>query len=409
MNTPGDSATRDTVRSLDQLERVTEFGPFVQSALELSPQTTIVAGLRYDWVKFAVHDRLIAGTNPDDSGERLMRALSSSLGIAVNPSRSLTVYGNVGSSFETPTTTELANSPSGAGGFNTGLKPQHAWSFELGARGSPDGRFTYSVALFQAEVRDALIPYEIAAPRFFYRNAGSTRHRGVELSSDLSVVPGLSLGAVWTYSDYRFREYSFTDTAGTHVLDGRALSGIPQNWLHVIVRAQPAAVAGAWAEVQQTYSSGYGASRERLGHRNRAVPADQQHRRDSGIAEYCYFARANRGRLLVWCLPAKAQQREWLRYANLEQRAGEHLCNSRARHRSDSRRFVSSERCSTLDSWECRGGAAAEPSRRAGRLEYGPRGSGLGGSANTRCKRPRLDTMPTGIGPRVTGRCRMRF
>jgi len=257
LNTPGDSATRDTVRSLHQLEHVTEFGPFVQSALELSPQTTIMAGLRYDWVKFAVRDRLITGTNPDDSGERLMRALSGSLGIAVNPSRSLTVYGNVGSSFETPTTTELANSPSGAGGFNTGLKPQHAWNFELGARGSLDGRLTYSIALFQAEVRDALIPYEIAAPRFFYRNAGSTRHRGVELSADLSVAPGLSLGAVWTYSDYRFRQYSFTDTAGIHVLDGRALTGIPDNWLHLMVRAQPVAFAGAWVEVQQTYSSGY--------------------------------------------------------------------------------------------------------------------------------------------------------
>jgi iron complex outermembrane receptor protein len=257
LNTPGDSATRGTVRSLDQLEHVTEFGPFVQSAIELSPQTTIMAGLRYDWVKFAVRDRLVAGTNPDDSGERLMRALSGSLGVAVNPSSSLTVYGNVASSFETPTTTELANSPSGAGGFNTGLKPQHAWNLELGARGSLDGRFIYSAALFQAEVRDALVPYEIAAPRFFYRNAGSTRHRGLELSGELSVVPGLSLGAVWTYSDYRFREYSFTDTAGTHVLDGRALAGIPDNWLHLTVRAQPVAFAGAWAEVQQTYSSGY--------------------------------------------------------------------------------------------------------------------------------------------------------
>jgi iron complex outermembrane recepter protein len=257
LNTPGDSAVRDTVRSLNQLEHVTEFGPFVQSALELSPRTTIMAGLRYDWVKFAVRDRLIVGRNPDDSGERLMRALSGSLGVAVNPSRSLTVYGNVGSSFETPTTTELANSPSGAGGFNTGLKPQHAWNFEVGARGSLDQRFIYSVALFQAEVRDALVPYEIAAPRFFYRNAGSTRHQGVEVGADLSVVPGVSMGATWTYSDFRFRNYSFTDTAGTHVLDGRPLAGIPVNWLHLTVRAQPAGFAGVWAELEPTYSSGY--------------------------------------------------------------------------------------------------------------------------------------------------------
>ncbi|MFN2571809.1 MAG: TonB-dependent receptor family protein [Gemmatimonadales bacterium] len=259
-NTAGDSARHDTTRTLDQLEHVTEIGPFVQSALELSPQTTITAGLRYDWVQFAVRDRLIstdsAAPNPDDSGDRLMRAFSGSLGIAVNPSKTVTLYGNVGSSFETPTTTELANSPSGAGGFNTGLRPQTAWSYEVGMRGNLGGRLVYGVAVFQADVRDALIPYEIAAPRFFYRNAGSTRHRGVEVNEDLSVTPAVSVNIAWTYSDYRFHHYSFTDTA-LHVLDGRALTGIPKHWLHLAARAQPAAVRGLWAEVEQTYSSGY--------------------------------------------------------------------------------------------------------------------------------------------------------
>jgi len=260
LNTPGDSATADTVRSLDQLERVTEVGPFVQSALELSPRTTITAGLRYDWVKFDVHDRLITTTppNPDDSGDRLMRALSGSFGIAVNPSNATTLYGNIGTSFETPTTTELANSASGAGGFNPDLKPQHAWNYEIGARGSVGGvrRLTYSVAVFQADVRDELIAYEIAAPRFYYRNAGTARHRGVEMSGDLSLTAGVSVHVVWTYADYRYRTYAFTDTV-THTLDGRALPGIPTHWLHLRARAQPAALGGAWAEVQQSHSSGY--------------------------------------------------------------------------------------------------------------------------------------------------------
>ncbi|PYO90658.1 MAG: TonB-dependent receptor, partial [Gemmatimonadetes bacterium] len=175
--TPSDSAKPDTVRALDQLEHVTEIGPFVQSALELSPRTTVTAGLRYDWVNFGVQDHLVfatpTDTNPDDSGARLMRALSGSFGVAVNPSSTVTLYANVGSSFETPTTTELANSPSGEGGFNTGLKPQRAWNYEIGARGSAGRRFGYTLAVFQADVRDALIPYEIAAPRFYYRNAGS--------------------------------------------------------------------------------------------------------------------------------------------------------------------------------------------------------------------------------------------
>src|SRR2546427_10395495 len=103
-----------------------------------------------------------------------MRALSGSLGIAVNPSRSVTVYGNVGSSFETPTTTELANSASGAGGFNPALQPETAWNYEVGARGGVDGRVACVGGLFQAGVRGELISFEVAAPLVYTRNARSS-------------------------------------------------------------------------------------------------------------------------------------------------------------------------------------------------------------------------------------------
>ena len=257
LNTPGDSARRDTTRALDQRERVTEIGPFIQSALELSSRTTLTAGLRYDWVRFDARDRLVTPANPDDSGDRLMRALSGSLGLAVNPSDAVTIFGNVGSSFETPTTTELVNRPDTAGGFNRDLQPQTAWSYEVGARGRVTSRATYSLTLFQADVRDELIPYEIAAPRFYYRNAGSSRHRGVELGADVTPVNGMSLNVTWTYSDFRFRRYSFTTGGQTFTLNGRELPGVPKHWLHVTLRAAPAALRGMWAEVEETYSSGY--------------------------------------------------------------------------------------------------------------------------------------------------------
>ncbi len=191
----------------------------------------------------------------DDSGDRLMRSLSGSLGVALSLSDAFTVYGNIGSSFETPTTTELANRPDTTGGFNSGLRP--AWNYEVGARGEWGERATYSLAVFQADVRGELIPYEIAAPRFFYRNAGSSRHRGVELGADLTPLPGLSLNASWTYSDYRFRRYSFSTAGQTFTLDGHELPGVPKHWLHLTLRAHPSLARGAWAEVEQTYSSGY--------------------------------------------------------------------------------------------------------------------------------------------------------
>jgi len=257
LNTPGDSARRDTTRSLDQRERVTEIGPFLQSALDLSPRTTLTAGMRYDWVSFDVQDRLITPTNPDDSGDRMMHSLSGSLGLAAQLPGGATLYGNVGSSFETPTTTELANRPDTAGGFNPDLRPQTAWNYEIGMRGGFGSLLAYSLAVYQADVRSELIPYEIAAPRFFYRNAGSSRHRGLEVGWDLTPLRQLSLNLTWTWSDFRYRRYSFTTGGRTFTLDGRELPGVPKHWLHLTLRATPAAQHGVWTEIEQTYSSGY--------------------------------------------------------------------------------------------------------------------------------------------------------
>jgi len=249
-----------SVRTLDQLEHATEIGPFLQSALEVTPRVTVTTGVRYDRVAFDVRDRLIGGTNPDDSGDRVMHAFSGSFGVAVNPSDQVTVYTNVGSSFETPTTTELANRPSGAGGFNDSLGPQRAWSYEVGMRGAVDGRLQWSVAIYQADVRDELISYEVPGvpQRRFFRNAGTARHRGIEFGADAQLLPGVSLMAAWTFSDFHYRHYAFiAPDATTRVLDGRELPGVPKHSLHLGLRARPAQARGGWIEVETMHTSSY--------------------------------------------------------------------------------------------------------------------------------------------------------
>ena len=64
-----------------------------------------------------------------------MGALSPAVGVrfAVHPAANL--YGNIATSFETPTTTELANRPNGAGGFHPTLEPQRTTSVEAGIKG----------------------------------------------------------------------------------------------------------------------------------------------------------------------------------------------------------------------------------------------------------------------------------
>ncbi|MGH7418828.1 MAG: TonB-dependent receptor domain-containing protein, partial [Candidatus Rokuibacteriota bacterium] len=247
----------DTV-TRNQLEQVSEVGPFAQALLEMSPTVSVMAGLRYDRVSFRVTDRHLSDSAPgrpgDNSGERVMDAVSGSFGVAVSPSPALTAYANVSNAFETPTTTELNNQPPPAsGGFNPDLDPQRAWSYEVGARGQVGGRVSWSVALFQADVKDELIPFEDPAVpgRRFFDNAAAARHRGVELGAELRVVPGVALGGNWTYAHYRYTEFQL----GTFDLAGRAIPGLPAHWLHLRLRAAPQVARGAWLEVGTTYSS----------------------------------------------------------------------------------------------------------------------------------------------------------
>jgi iron complex outermembrane recepter protein len=117
----------------------------------------------------------------------------------------VTAFANVARAFETPTTTELANRPTGAGGFNPDLQPQRATSIEAGARGATGDAVSWEVAAYRTAIRDALIPFEVpeVVGRQFFRNAGRAVHRGVEVGGTLTARRGSSLRVAYSWTDAR--------------------------------------------------------------------------------------------------------------------------------------------------------------------------------------------------------------
>ncbi len=255
MNLGNAGGTPDTNRLLAQLERVTEIGPYAQVTVPVTPRLAVTAGARVDAVRFRVADRLVTASNPDDSGERTLAAGSGSVGLAWQARRDARVYVSVASSFETPTTTELTNSPAGAGGFNDSLGPQRARTIEVGARWTA-GAADASVALFQADVRDQLIPYEVPSvpQRRFFRNAGRASHRGLEVGVATRLRPWLGVNAAYTYSDFMYRDYVVDTGGGTRRLDGRPLPGIPAHRAQVTL-ALRGPRPGPWVELETVHTA----------------------------------------------------------------------------------------------------------------------------------------------------------
>ena len=245
-NLVSDAGVPTSVLFLDQLEKVTEFGPFAQVQWSPNERLLVSGGARFDLVSFDLADRFVA--DGDDSGNRSMSAVSGNIGASWSFDQRFVPYVNVSTSFETPTTTELVNQPDGLGGFNTELGPQRAVNYEVGARGQPTPRVTYSVAVFLGRVSDAIVQEEEIGGRAFFRNAQKTHNDGAEFGLSVSPISGLSLNGAYTYARYRFVE----EPEGSG-LDGNRLPGVPEHFWRLGLRT--GLTNGLYLDADHTLSS----------------------------------------------------------------------------------------------------------------------------------------------------------
>jgi iron complex outermembrane recepter protein len=140
------------------------------------------------------------------------------------------LYTNISSAFETPTTTELGNKPDGSAGLNPDLRPQYSTTYEVGAKGIAMGRMEYDLGVFDTEVRDELVPFEVpdGSGRTFYRNAGRTRRLGLEIGAH-ALLGSVELAGSYTVSHYRFRRFVVDSTSYA----GNAIPGVPATQLQL--------------------------------------------------------------------------------------------------------------------------------------------------------------------------------
>ena len=230
----------------DQQEQVDSNGIYVQGHYKLGSKWSVNAGLRYDELQYMVTDRFLA--DGDDSGRRDFSEVSPSVSVSYRAGSS-TVFASYSSSFETPTTTELAN-PDGSGGFSQTINPQTADNYELGFRGAKQN-LSYELTIFQIDLEDELVPFELAAfpGRTFYSNAGSSSRSGVEMATSWVLGGGLSADVSYTWSEFEFD--SFVDDDGND-FSGNRLPGLPRHFGYIGLHY--ASGKGTSATLESVYS-----------------------------------------------------------------------------------------------------------------------------------------------------------
>ncbi len=221
-------------RLLEQKESVNGIGAFAELALTPHPRWVLTLGERYDRYDFEVTDRFLLD-GVDDSGTRRMEKFSPMIGLNYRAHPFLSFYGNVATAFQTPTTTELSNRPTGEGGIHPTLQSERIISYELGLKGAwPKMRCHCDITLYSFRIKDMLIPYQIAgraSEEIFYRNAGEARNKGVEAKIEWSPLRRLRMISAYSWMDFVFQDFLVETTTGNAVmpvqLAGKEIPGIP--------------------------------------------------------------------------------------------------------------------------------------------------------------------------------------
>lgn len=234
---------------LDQLETVAYAAPFLRLRYRPAGTVTLTGALRLDAYRFEADDR--RRVDGDDSGRREMTHVSPSIGVTWSPDADASLYANLATAFETPTTSELSNRPDGGAGFHPELDPQTTRSLETGVRLTPLRTLRLEASVYDAEVDRALVPREGPDEQVFFRNAGRVSRRGLEVRAAWRPLARWEGVLAYALQDYRFDR--FRTQAGD--FSGHDEPGVPGHRLDVSVSGR---LAGRLrAEVDATWADAF--------------------------------------------------------------------------------------------------------------------------------------------------------
>jgi len=198
-----------------------QYSIFSQWDASLPAGFTLTAGASVNFIEYSIQDRMATSANPthqDASGRQVYDpVVTPTFALRKMVAPGISLYANVSEGYTPPTSSDAVIPYTGEP--NDGLKPERAWQYEIGSKGSLlDGRVDYSLALFQMNVSDKLSSEAVfdtdGTVLYSYTvNAGDQRDRGLELGASFALVddPSRPVSLVKPFVSYTYSKFEYTD------------------------------------------------------------------------------------------------------------------------------------------------------------------------------------------------------
>jgi len=160
--------------------------------------------------------------------------------MSIIPMKTLTVYAQLSKGYSSPTIAEIRPS---AGGTFTGLQAEYGWNKELGFKWSAlQGKLFLSTAVFQFDLKDAIVRQTNVAGAEYFTNAGAVVQKGLEAEFNwillnrvgAKTINYLQFFSAYTLNDFKFGEYRL----GNNNFKGNKLTGVPEEVVIIGLNAE---------------------------------------------------------------------------------------------------------------------------------------------------------------------------
>ncbi|HEX4509250.1 MAG TPA: TonB-dependent receptor, partial [Burkholderiaceae bacterium] len=220
---------------------------YAMDTFKATPDVAVTVAGRYNDATTTIRDT--SGTAPDLDGSHAFRRFTPGVGVAWNPRTDLTAYTSYNEGMRAPTAVELTCADPQApcklpNSFvsDPALKAVVAHTFEVGARGKAAG-WNWSAAAYRTRSDDDIqfVASGNSVNAGYFRNVGTTRRQGAELSLSGPVGP-LQLTVRYSYTDATYVDGFVENSPNNSSADGDGnitvnpgsrIPSIPRNSLRV--------------------------------------------------------------------------------------------------------------------------------------------------------------------------------
>ncbi|CAM4124174.1 TonB-dependent receptor family protein [Zobellia nedashkovskayae] len=217
-------------RISDNKEFRRKFNGFGSLTLPLTDEFTAQIGLNINKTHYDFRDKFNSGSDNKNAKRDFKAIVLPSLDLNYKLNEYHFIYANISRGFSNPS---LERSLTPEGVINPDIAQETGINYELG------GQFNFfnkklhvDLAVYRMNIENLLVDQRIGEDQYIGKNAGSTKHQGIdlELSYTIALTPNLQMRPFinYTLSDFSFVE--FID--GENDFSGNPLTGVPKNRLN---------------------------------------------------------------------------------------------------------------------------------------------------------------------------------